>query len=217
MHGARLRAKGNQSNSLVLGSINGITPRRQIRMSGLNDESGQAISSRRRSGAFTFQALLRNRGSVHQDFRSGASLRTGKRHPGSCVGYQRRRFPWETAVSRRIGGDTPEYGALAFIATDTSQNGRFSFLDRDLTTERMSILNTGNVGIGTINPSARLEIVGNLKITSGSILYGAVQDVPDYVFQPGYKLMPVENWEITSPLRGICPISRLPRRSRRRD
>jgi len=95
----------------------------------------------------------------------------------------------------RVAGNMPEYGALTFIASDTGQNGRFSFVDRDLVTERMVILNTGNVGIGTSAPTALLDVAGNLRVR-GTILYGApASAVPDYVFQPDYKLMPLAQLE----------------------
>jgi len=89
----------------------------------------------------------------------------------------------------------PEYGALVFIASDTNQNGRFSFVDRDLATERMVVLNTGNVGIGTNTPTELLDIAGNLRVR-GTILFGApASPVPDYVFQPEYRLMPLRELE----------------------
>lgn len=34
--------------------------------------------------------------------------------------------------------------------------------------ERMRIADTGNVGIGTVNPTAKLEVAGQIKITGGS-------------------------------------------------
>ncbi|RPI22854.1 MAG: hypothetical protein EHM61_21205 [Acidobacteria bacterium] len=87
-------------------------------------------------------------------------------------------------------GNWIEYGALAFIASDTNQNGRFSFVDRDLVTERMVVLNTGNVGIGTNAPTERLDVAGNLRIR-GSVVYGAPAGIPDYVFESDYRLMPM--------------------------
>ena len=92
----------------------------------------------------------------------------------------------------RVAGNMPEYGALAFIASDAVQNGRFAFVDRDMSTERMVILNTGNVGIGTTAPTERLDVAGNLRVRGG-IVYGAPEvAVPDYVFEPDYRLMPLE-------------------------
>mgnify|MGYP001078049068 CR=1 FL=1 len=53
-----------------------------------------------------------------------------------------------------------------------------------------------NVSIGTTAPTERLHIVGNLRVQGGGIVYSAPEaDVPDYVFEPDYKLMPAEELE----------------------
>ena len=44
---------------------------------------------------------------------------------------------------------------------------RFSIASQDLT-ERFVIQQTGNVGIGTINPLAKLDVAGQIKITDGT-------------------------------------------------
>ncbi len=95
----------------------------------------------------------------------------------------------------RVSGSQAEYGAIAFIASDTRQNGRFAFLDRDITTERVSILNTGNVGIGTTAPLQRLHVVGNVQIDGDLLWSDAGASMPDYVFNPGYRLMPIDQLE----------------------
>lgn len=41
-------------------------------------------------------------------------------------------------------------------------------------TDRMTILNNGNVGVGTITPGAKLEVAGQIKITDGTQLLGRV-------------------------------------------
>ncbi len=84
---------------------------------------------------------------------------------------------------------------MAFIASDTSQNGRFAFLDRDIATERVSILNTGNVGINTTAPLERLHVVGNVRIDGNLIWTDSGAPVPDYVFDPGYRLMGIDELE----------------------
>jgi trimeric autotransporter adhesin len=91
--------------------------------------------------------------------------------------------------------DMPEYGALAFIASDNAQNGRFSFIDRDLVTERMVILNTGNVGINTTAPLERLHVVGNVRIDGDLIWTDPGASVPDYVLDPNYNLMTIDELE----------------------
>jgi hypothetical protein len=49
------------------------------------------------------------------------------------------------------------------LNTSTASHGRFRFLTRE--TERMTITNTGNVGIGTTNPIAGLDIEKSSNIT----------------------------------------------------
>ncbi len=179
-----------QSNSLVLGGVNGVNgvtaetnvgigvtaPDRQLTV-----EGSQALGRFRRftsSGSSYSPAFLFERARGTQAAASDITA-------GDYLG--------KVQFRGRVGGNYPEYGAFAFVATDTSQNGRFAFFDRDLTTERVSILNMGKVGIGTSTPTEALQVIGNIKV-SGSILYGSSADdeIPDYVFEPGYKLMTVE-------------------------
>jgi len=182
------RASVTQSNSLVLGGVsgsNGVTvetrvgigttaPDRQLVV-----EGSQAVGKFRRYSATTpthAPAFLFERA-------RGTNTAPADILPGDYLG--------KVQFRARVGPAMPEYGALAFIASDTSQNGRFSFIDRDLVTERMVILNTGNVGIGTNSPTALLDVAGNLRVR-GTILYGApAVAVPDYVFEPDYPLMPL--------------------------
>jgi trimeric autotransporter adhesin len=64
------------------------------------------------------------------------------------------------------------------------------------TTERMRIDSLGNVGIGTTSPAERLHVIGNIRAT-GSIFTqpGPETEIPDFVFDPGYKLMSVAELE----------------------
>jgi hypothetical protein len=180
------RATVTRSNSLVLGGVNGVNsvtaetnvgigvtnPDRQLTV-----EGSQALGRFRRfndSGRGLGPALLFERARGTQ----AAALDISA---GDVLG--------KVQFRGRVGGNYPEYGAIAFIATDNIQNGRFAFYDRDIATERVSILNTGNVGIGTTDPTERLHVVGNIRVT-GTITYGApAEALPDYVFEPGYQLM----------------------------
>jgi hypothetical protein len=62
--------------------------------------------------------------------------------------------------------------------------------------QRMIITNTGNVGIGTSSPTERLHVVGNIRAT-GSIYSSPAPEIeiPDYVFEPDYRLMPIQQLE----------------------
>ncbi|MEA3355133.1 MAG: MerR family transcriptional regulator [Patescibacteria group bacterium] len=57
-----------------------------------------------------------------------------------------------------------------------------------------------SLGIGTTDPSEKLEVVGNIRVTSGSFIDdGTTLDVPDYVFEDNYQLLsPVSLQEFIS-------------------
>jgi len=71
-----------------------------------------------------------------------------------------------------------------FISSNaTSNTGGFNFYEYSNTgslTQLMTLLGTGNVGIGTKSPGASLEVNGNLKLTAGS---GASITFPDATVQ----------------------------------
>ena len=182
------RAYVAQANSLVLGGVRGFnfaleetfvgigttTPDRQLVV-----EGSQAIGKFRRYNELTPS----HAGALLFERARGTNTAPLDILPGDYLG--------KVQFRGRVGGNMPEYGGLTFIAADTNQNGRFSFVDRDLVTERMVILNTGNVGIGTNAPTERLDVAGNLRVRGG-IVYGApAVPVPDFVFEPDYKLMPL--------------------------
>ncbi len=130
-----------RSNSLVLGSVNGqngataetnvgigvTNPDRQLTVEGTQAAVGRLRRYYGTADAFTRTfaptfLLERSRGTQASPANIWAGDYLGKVQFRGVVG--------STAI---------EYGAMAFIATDTSQNGRFSFLDLDLSTERMVI------------------------------------------------------------------------------
>lgn len=52
--------------------------------------------------------------------------------------------------------------------------------------------NAGKVGIGTTNPTEMLSVKGNIKAQEVKVTTAA-SDWPDYVFQPGYRLMSLDS------------------------
>jgi hypothetical protein len=58
-------------------------------------------------------------------------------------------------------------------------------------TERMTILNDGKIGIGTTNPTEKLEVNGNIKCANMTVTSWTIQ-VPDYVFDREHKLQRLE-------------------------
>ncbi len=62
---------------------------------------------------------------------------------------------------------------------------------------RMTWQKNGNVGIGTTNPSSKLEVSGgDIRVAGGSFIDdGTTLNVPDYVFQKSYTITPLEEVE----------------------
>jgi trimeric autotransporter adhesin len=182
-------AKVTQSDSIVLGSINGVngaTADAKVGIGTTNPDRQLVVEGE--------QALIRFRRYYATAIHSPALLMEHARGtraapedimPGDYLG--------KVQFRGRVDGNYPEYGLFAFVAGDKSQNGRFSFIDKEYN-EKVSIMTTGNMGIGTTNPTERLHVVGNFKVT-GNIFYGALEEVPDYVFEPGYNLMPIKELE----------------------
>ena len=77
-------------------------------------------------------------------------------------------------------------------ASATAPNPSLRFLTANV--ERMIVTNTGSVGIGTTSPSSKLHVNGgDIRVSGGSFIDdGVTLNAPDYVFEPNYKLMPLE-------------------------
>jgi trimeric autotransporter adhesin len=195
------RAKVSQSNSLVLGSINGINsatadtnvgigitnPERRFHVAetGLTSIRGVAFdqySADQFASVFILRKSRNASPGAHSILQNGDALFnfTGQGSDGT-------KFVDVARIRMEIDGtpgvsDMP--GRMTFW---TTPDGAAS------TTERMRIDSLGNVGIGTSTPAERLHVVGNIRAT-GSIFSqpGPETEVPDYVFEPDYHLMPVE-------------------------
>jgi hypothetical protein len=81
---------------------------------------------------------------------------------------------------------TPASGSMPVayvIGTGSTQFG----------TERMRVTAAGSVGIGTATPSSLLHVSGgDVRVTGGSFIDdGVTLFAPDYVFDPGYPLVPL--------------------------
>jgi len=98
------------------------------------------------------------------------------------------------------------YGSYSSLQTDklgvgdNNSDGLFTAADVPTTTGNVWI--KGNVGIGTVSPSYKLDVIGDVRAT-GSVYYGGSSGSangnlyikPDYVFKDGYKLMTTEEVE----------------------
>ncbi len=70
--------------------------------------------------------------------------------------------------------------------------GGFLAFNTDNNTEKMRIMANGNVGIGTINPTAKLTVAGNIQAREITV---SVDAGADYVFKAGYGLKPLPEVE----------------------
>lgn len=84
-----------------------------------------------------------------------------------------------------------DYGNYAVVSFDARSGGSFVsnrnvFLWRNFTNNLMVLGPTGNLGIGTVTPTHKLEVNGSIRSKEVKVDANAW---PDYVFAPGYELM----------------------------
>lgn len=112
-------------------------------------------------------------------------------HPATAMVFQNDANPTDAVVFSLIGGNVSNaqinFGnagdefAARIIYSYNIQAMRFF----NGPTEKMRITGAGNVGIGTTNPAGKLDVNGAIYQRGGVVH-------PDYVFEPGYPLEPIE-------------------------
>ncbi len=195
------QAKVTQSNSLVLGSINGVNSATADTKVGIGTTAPVSTLDVRSTTNVSPRGLTNeqyNDGTDGVQFRGRKARGTSAAptavqigdvlgnyvfdgHDGTAfaTGVQIRPVTEETWTSTAHGA----YLALWTTPPGTTTN-----------TEKLRITGLGNVGIGTISPTERLHVVGNIRAT-GSIYTQPAIAVPDYVFKSDYKLMPIGELE----------------------
>ncbi len=160
------RAQVNASNSLVLGSINGINGATADTNVGIGTTTPSRLLEVRKDQAASTYLQVTNANDTIDASRSRFSLVAGT----------------VTQEMQSIAKDGGYFG--------TTSNHPFRIYTNRNT--RMTIDASGNVGINTLTPTERLHVVGNIRFTGTIINSAPDENLPDYVFEPDYPLMTVE-------------------------
>ncbi len=88
------------------------------------------------------------------------------------------------------------------VGTETNHGIRFLTNGTGDSAERMRITPTGNVGIGTISPSHKLQVVGSVRATS---FVADTNTYADFVFAPDYRLPSLSEVEAHIQAHGHLP------------
>ena len=99
--------------------------------------------------------------------------------------YNKILFPENLGFAGGITGDDGQYKRLTLfhghsIALQTGSN------NKSHSNTRLYINSSGDIGIGTTDPQSKLAVNGQIRATEVKVL--ANISVPDYVFEPDYKL-----------------------------
>jgi hypothetical protein len=96
-------------------------------------------------------------------------------------------------------------GSFAVVVTQNGAaigGGRFSVYDRVALAHRLTVNSSGNVGIGTTNPTNKLEVNGTIRAKEVVV---ETTGWSDYVFAPDYRLAPLSEVEAHIQSEGTLP------------
>ncbi|HZP59197.1 MAG TPA: hypothetical protein VFB27_02655 [Opitutaceae bacterium] len=93
-------------------------------------------------------------------------------------------------------------GALTWQLGNNSNVTNHPLIFQDGTHTNMSLLDNGNVGIGTISPVYPLDVAGSVHATS---FVSSTTTYADFVFKPDYKLAPLSQVEAAIKQDGHLP------------
>lgn len=95
-----------------------------------------------------------------------------KTNDSAALLIQNTATPLQTKTALFLKSDNNYSGSIATVktATQTYRMGLFTFggTQASVLRERLSILDDGKVGIGTITPTAKLEVAGTFKLADGT-------------------------------------------------
>ena len=160
------RAEVGASNSLVLGSIAGLNGAPADTKVGIGTTTPSRQLEVRKDQAGSTYIQITNQNDTADASRSRFAVVAGG----------------VTQEMQSIARDGGYFG--------TTSNHPFRIYTNKNT--RMTIDAAGNVGINTLTPTERLHVVGNIRFTGSLINSAPEEDIPDYVFEQGYPLMPLE-------------------------
>ncbi len=132
---------------------------------------------------------------IYGDFSTG-DVGIGSLSPDARLEVQG--APDDLALIKIDQTGTSQYAGLRLDRDDnekwfvgmTNTNDNLTFR-RSASSNDMVIDTTGKVGIGMQTPSYKLDVAGDINTTGEIRRNGSVYNHPDYVFEPGYELMPL--------------------------
>ncbi len=197
------QAKVTQSNSLVLGSINGVNnatadtkvgigttaPVSTLNVRSLTNLSPRGVTNEQYNDGMDGVQFRGRKARGTSD--TPAAVQDGDvlgnyvfdGHDGTAfgTGVQIRPVTEESWTSTAHG---------AYLALWTTPSGSTANM------ERLRITGAGNVGIGIANPVEKLHVNGSIRATGSIYSQPSPQmELPDYVFESDYDLMPIQELE----------------------